>query len=64
MIWRLLNYNLFAVLDVYARVEGFGVGLGAGEGVDGAVGFIGFGISIDVADACGVLLATNQFKVA
>lgn len=38
-------------MNVYTRTEGFGVGLGTGEGIDGIIGFV-FGICIDVADAC------------
>lgn len=48
-------------MNVDTRAEGFGVGLGAGERVDGVIGFI-FGICIDVADA-GVITAAQGFEL-
>ena len=48
-------------MNVYTRAEGFGVGLGTGEGVDGVIGFV-FGICVDVADA-GVITAAQGFEI-
>ena len=49
---RSLNHNLLPILDIDTGAEGFGVDFVAGEGVDGAVGFIVLGICINIADAC------------